>query len=90
MILDLAVVLAQIWMEGFKGFVSFGYIPAGVDVLILGAIAAYSAMGGISNNGITNYYGDKGYAMGGRVGYYTSADRGKKVHLSPLGRVFKK
>jgi Mn2+/Fe2+ NRAMP family transporter len=89
LILDLAVVPAHIWMEGFKGFVSFGYIPAGVDVLILGAIAAYSAMGGISNNGITNYYRDKGYAMGGKVGYIPALIGGKKIPLSPSGKVFK-
>ena len=86
-LLDLYIVPASIWWEGIKGFVSFGYIPQGVDVLLLGALVGYSAYGGFGNNAITNWYRDKGYGMGGKVGYIPAAIGGKVFHVSPHGKV---
>jgi len=37
LLLDIFLVPASVWGEGIKGFLSFGYIPQGVDVLMLGA-----------------------------------------------------
>lgn len=86
-LLDLYVVPASVWGEGVKGFFSFGYIPRGVDLLLLGALVGYSAYGGFGNNAITNWYRDKGYGMGGKVGYIPAAIGGKEVHVSPTGKI---
>jgi len=86
-LLDLYIVPASVWVDGLKGFVSFGYVPQGVDVLLLGALVGYSAYGGFGNNAITNWYRDKGYGMGGKVGYIPAAIGGKMIHVSPHGKV---
>ncbi len=86
-LLDLFVVPGSVWLEGLVGFVSFGYMPKGVDVLLLGALVGYSAYGGFGNNAITNWYRDKGYGMGGKIGYIPAAIGGKMVHVSSHGSV---
>jgi len=86
-ILDLYIVPGSIWLDGLKGFVSFGQIPKGVDVLLLGALVGYSAYGGFGNNAITNWYRDKGYGMGGKIGYIPALIGGKTIHVSPHGKV---
>jgi hypothetical protein len=86
-LLDLYIVPASIWLDGLKGFVTFGYIPQGVDVLMLGALVGYSAYGGFGNNAITNWYRDKGYGMAGKIGYIPALIGGKSVHVSSCGRV---
>ena len=87
LILDIFIVPGSVWLEGLVGFVSFGSIPKGVDMLLLGALVGYSAYGGFGNNAITNWYRDKGYGMGGKVGYIPAAIGGKVVHVSPVGKV---
>jgi hypothetical protein len=47
----------------------------------------YSAYGGFGNNAITNWYRDKGYGMGGKVGYIPAAIGGKTIKVSPKGMV---
>ncbi len=86
-ILDLYIVPGRIWEEGLAGFVNFGYMPKGVDVLLLGALVGYSAYGGFGNNAITNWYRDKGYGMGSKIGYIPAAIGGKTIHVSPHGKV---
>ena len=76
LLLDIFLVPASVWGEGIKGFLSFGFIPQGVDVLMLGALVGYSAYGGFGNNAITNWYRDKGYGMGGKVGLLLLAKLG--------------
>jgi len=88
-ILDLFLAPASTWAEGFAGFVSFGSIPAGVDLLLLGALVGYSAYGGFGNNCITNWYRDKGYGMAAKIGYIASAVGGKSVHVSSSGMIAK-
>lgn len=87
LILDIFLVPGSVWLEGLVGFVSFGSVPRGVDLLLLGALVGYSAYGGFGNNAITNWYRDKGYGMGGKVGYIPAAIGGKVVHVSPVGKV---
>jgi len=86
-LLDLYIVPGSVWLEGVKGFFNFGYIPKGVDVLLLGALVGYSAYGGFGNNAITNWYRDKGYGMGGKIGYIPALIGGKTIHVSPHGKV---
>jgi hypothetical protein len=87
LILDAFLVPGKVWLEGLAGFVTFGYVPKGVDLLLLGALVGYSAYGGFGNNAITNWYRDKGYGMGGRIGYIPAAIGGKVVHVSAVGKV---
>jgi hypothetical protein len=87
LILDIFIVPGSVWLEGLTGFVSFGYVPKGVDLLLLGALVGYSAYGGFGNNAITNWYRDKGYGMGGKVGYIPAAIGGKVVHVSSVGKI---
>jgi len=87
LILDLLLVPGRVWGEGLVGFVRFGYIPQGVDVLLLGALVGYSAYGGFGNNAISNWYRDKGYGMGQRVGYISAVVGGAKVKVSPVGKM---
>jgi hypothetical protein len=87
LILDIYIVPGSVWLEGLKGFFSFGYVPKGVDLLLLGALVGYSAYGGFGNNAITNWYRDKGYGMGGTVGYIPAAIGGKMVHVSSVGKI---
>jgi hypothetical protein len=86
-LLDLYIVPASVWWEGFTGFFTFGYIPKGVDMLLLGALVGYSAYGGFGNNAISNWYRDKGYGMGGKVGYIPAAIGGKQIHVSHVGKI---
>jgi len=86
-ILDLIVVPANVWGEAFKGYVSFGSIPQGVSILMLGALVGYSAYGGFGNNCITNWYRDKGYGMGSKVGFIPTIVGGAKMKVSPHGMV---
>lgn len=86
-LLDLYMVPGSVWLDGLKGFVSFGYVPKGVDVLLLGALVGYSAYGGFGNNAITNWYRDKGYGMAGRIGYIPALIGGRTMHVSASGKV---
>ncbi len=87
LLLDLYIVPASVWWEGIKGFFTFGFVPKGVDLLLLGALVGYSAYGGFGNNAISNWYRDKGYGMGGKVGYIPAAIGGKEVHVSHVGKI---
>ena len=85
--IDLVVAPANLWWEAAKGYVSFGYIPPGVDVLLFGALVGYSAYGGFGNNCLTNWYRDKGYGMAKRIGYIPTVVGGHEVHVSPSGNM---
>lgn len=61
------------WIATFSGFFQFRFIPRGVDIALLGALAASAASGGIGNLVITNWVRDKGFGMGGKVGAIPSA-----------------
>ncbi|MBI4482418.1 MAG: Nramp family divalent metal transporter [Acidobacteria bacterium] len=76
------------WVRGVGGFLSFGSVPEGGDWFLLGAFAAYSGAGGAINATISNWFRDKGFGMGSRVGYISALVGGRKVALSPTGTVF--
>jgi len=75
-------------VEVFKGFFSFGYLPAGASIVLLGALAGYAGAGGLNNTTISNYYRDKGFGMGAKVGAIPALIGGKKITVSPMGKVF--
>jgi hypothetical protein len=87
LVLDIYIVPLNTWVDGLKGFVSFGYIPQGVDLLLLGALVGYSAAGGCGNTCITNWYRDKGWGMADKMGYIPAMIGGKEIHVAPSGKV---
>jgi hypothetical protein len=86
-LLDLYLAPANLWWDAIKGYVSFGQIPQGVDVLLFGALVGYSAYGGFGNNCLTNWYRDKGYGMAKSIGYIATPVSGHEVHVSPSGHM---
>lgn len=86
-VLDLLTVSGANWARLGRGLTSFGSFPAGVDWPLIGAFAAYSGLGGMSNVFITHWMRDKGLGMAGTVGYIPGALGGRK-DLPPHGNVF--
>ncbi len=76
------------WGRVATGFVSFGTVPQGVDWVLLGGFAAYAGAGGVINGAISNWFRDKGFGMGGAVGYIPALIGGRKVTLTHEGKVF--
>jgi hypothetical protein len=83
------------WIAGIAGFAgfdsataSFDFLPAGADFFLLGALVAYSGMGGVGNLTLANWARDKGYGMGKRAGYIPAAVGGEKANLAHTGFTF--
>ena len=76
------------WLQTIVGFFQFGNVPANVDLLLLGTLAAMAGSGGVGNLVITNWYRDKGFGMGAKVGAITSAFSGADDHRTFIGKVF--
>ena len=76
------------WGKVTTGFFKFGIIPPGIDWLKLGALVASAGAGGVVNGALSNWYRDKGYGMGGAVGYIPALIGGRKVSLTHEGKVF--
>ncbi len=89
--LDILYAPATTWGDALVGFFSFGFLPPvpGQSLLLLTALVGYSAYGGFGNNAITNWYRDKGYGMGGKIGYISTIIGGKTVKVSPSGEMTK-
>ncbi|MEM2223787.1 MAG: Nramp family divalent metal transporter [Acidilobaceae archaeon] len=87
----LAVILTPLWVWGelAKGIVSFGYIPPGVDLVLLGAFWGYTGYATGINYILANYFKDKGYGMAAKTGYIPAIVGGKTIHMSPTGRLFR-
>jgi LPXTG-motif cell wall-anchored protein len=79
-------------LAGFAAFDvrtgSFQLLPAGADFFLLGAFAAYTGGGGVTNLTLTNWARDKGYGMSSSVGFIPAAVGGKKVALAHSGSTF--
>lgn len=91
LLLDIFYAPAEVWFQGLVGYFSFGFLPPvpGQSLLLLTALVGYSAYGGFGNNCITNWYRDKGYGMGGKIGYISTLIGGKTVKVSPSGEMTK-
>jgi hypothetical protein len=76
------------WVKTLSGFVQFGTLPANMDLLLLGAFAATAGSGGIGNLVISNWFRDKGFGMGAKVGAISGAFSGHEIPLSTVGKVF--
>jgi hypothetical protein len=88
LVVNIFFVPLSVWGRTLTGFFSFGSIPDGVDLLLLGALASTAGSGGVGNLTITNWVRDKGFGMGARVGAIPSAFGSKEIKLSHVGKVF--
>ncbi|QIA27303.1 hypothetical protein DYI95_006960 [Thermaerobacter sp. PB12/4term] len=91
-ILDLWLVPLEWWGRVAAGFFQFGYLPSGsgggVDWTLIGGFAAYAATGGVLNMAASNWMRDRGWGMGSQVGYIPALVGGRKVEVSPTGKIF--
>lgn len=83
-VLALSYVPGSIWAQTVAGFVGFDtvasefrWVPPDVDLVLLGAFAAFSGAGGMANLTLSNWARDKGYGMSGNAGYIPSATAAK-------------
>lgn len=96
-LLILCVIVAppERWVATATGFTGydwygggFAFLPANADWFLLGAFAAYSGVGGVGNLTLSNWSRDKGFGMGGVVGFIPAAVAGKAVPLAHSGSIF--
>jgi hypothetical protein len=85
---------SSVWTAAVVGFTGFDLIerrfdlfPASADLVLLGALVAYSGAGGVANLVLGNWARDRGYGMGERAGYIPAA-AGPKVDLAHVGFTF--
>ncbi len=95
LVLAVVFVPGRTWAAGVVGLSgfdltrgTFDFFPAGTDLFLLGALAAYSGAGGVVNITLSNWARDRGYGMGERVGYIPCAIGGQKVTLAHNGFMF--
>lgn len=95
LVLALLFVAPATWIAAATGF--FGYapstgefvfLPEGADYFLIGAFAGFCGAGGVINITLSNWARDKGYGMGGVVGYIPAAVGGQKVNLAHTGYTF--
>ena len=85
---------ANAWaaLVGFVGYDTttggFSFMPAGADWFLIGAFAAFSGCGGVTNLTLSSWARDKGYGMGSVVGFIPSVVGGQAVHLAHTGTTF--
>jgi hypothetical protein len=77
---------------GFFGFDlaagRFLFLPEGADWFLLGAFAAFSGCGGVTNIALSSWARDKGYGMGQVTGYIPTLVAGHTVKLAHTGVTF--
>jgi hypothetical protein len=93
--LALLFVPARTWLASLTGLVGFdaeagrfAFFPAGADLVLIGALVAYSGSGGVVNLTLSNWARDKGYGMARHAGYIPGAIGGRRVTLAHTGFTF--
>jgi hypothetical protein len=95
--LALLYVPAETWLAGLTGFVGFDPVrgefellppQVDIDILLLGALVAYSGGGGVLNLTLSNWARDKGYGMGSRVGHIGGMVGGQRTQVADTGFIF--
>jgi hypothetical protein len=91
-VLGVMYVPGQTWAAAGLGFFGIDattfelrFLPQGADFFLLGAFAAYSGAGGVTNLALANWARDKGYGMGQVSGYISGAVGGEHVTLAHSG-----
>ena len=90
-LIAIAVVIVPLsfWGNAIRGLVTFARPPKGIDVSLLGALAGYTGFASGMNFMLINYYRDKGYGMGYKVGYIAGIVGGKQQEILPSGVTFR-
>lgn len=78
----------SVWKQTALGFVTVRALPDDVNLLLLCTFAATAGSGGLGNLVISNWFRDKGFAMGGRVGGIGGVLAHDHAKLQPVGCVF--
>jgi len=78
---------AVIWGQTLRGFLTLRPLPADIDFPLLGLFAATAGSGGLGNLAISNWFRDKGFGMGARVGSISGALSDQTTTLQPVGFV---
>ena len=80
---------ASAWGDGLEGLFRPALPPEGVDATDIGAVAGFAAMASGLNYVFMNYYCDKGYGMGSKVGYIPALLGGEKHEVAAVGSTFR-
>ena len=86
---NIAFVPLADWAATLGGFFSVGGLPDGVDLALIGALAASAGAGGFGNLAISNWFRDKGFGMAAHSGAIASATSGLDVEVAATGSVFR-
>src|SRR6185436_5559400 len=95
LVLALIYVPSHTWGSAAVGFFGFDtsqgaftFLPANLDIVLLGALVGYSGGGGVLNITLSNWARDKGYGMGSRVGHIGGMVGGERTQLAATGFIF--
>src|SRR5216117_2554865 len=88
-IIAILVVPAAVWGNSFASLVTPAAPPPGTSATNLGALAGFTAFASGLNFVLINYYRDKGYGMGSRVGFIAGLLGGKQERILPSGITFR-
>jgi len=89
LIIAAILVPAERWAKAFAALVTPALPPKGSDPTLLGALAGFTATASGLNFFMINYYRDKGYGMGYRVGFIAALVGGKQEAMAPTGKIFR-
>lgn len=79
---------AEVLREAVKGVLSFGSIPAGVDINVLLGAIVFAGAGGMLNLAVSLWYRDKQVGMGKYVGRIVNPITGREEAVSATGYEF--
>src|SRR5207249_3440535 len=88
-IIAILVVPAAVWGNSFASLVIPAAPPPGTSATNLGALAGFTAFASGLNFVLINYYRDKGYGMGSRVGFIAGLVGGKQEEIRASGVTFR-
>lgn len=87
-LVNVLFVPASTWSKITLGFVAPQRLPEGMDIALLAAFAAMSGSGGLGNLVISNWFRDKGFGMGSKMGSIGGLLAEGHAELRPVGVVF--
>jgi len=76
------------WIQTARGFLVVQRLPDNVDIILLATFAATAGSGGLGNLAISNWFRDKGFAMGSKVGAIGNVLAGDQTGLKSVGVTF--
>jgi hypothetical protein len=85
---NLLCVPAEITQRTMLGFFEVQALPESMNLVMLGLFAATAGSGGLGNLAVSNWFRDKGFGMGARVGRIAGAWTQEDATLQPVGTIF--